>query len=286
MTSYKVEVDLHLHTAHSDGTLTPEELITFCKEKDLKIVSVTDHDITSGLSEAEEISSKMGIELIPGIELGATWESSEIHILGYYIDQNDSHFQKVLTDFREDRIFRGQAMVTKLQEMGLDISFERVQKIAGEGAVGRPHIARALKELGYVKTPKEAFDRFIGDRNQGFVPRRMLTLEEAIKLLVDNGALPVLAHPLMSSAKPGRRSIAGLSELLPIMKKWGLVGMEVYYGSYKTKQVNELLSLANHHSLIPCGGSDYHALGNPIEPKPGDAGPPKESVERLKLLLD
>ena len=281
---HKVEVDLHLHTNYSDGTLTPKELLTLCKNKGLKVISITDHDVTMGLSEANEIASDMGIELIEGIELGAFWESSEIHILGYFVNQDDPYFQKILTELRYDRVSRGADMVKKLQDMGLNISFDRVQEISGIGSIGRPHIAQALTELGYVKNPKEAFDKFIGDRNQGFVPRKLLSLEESIKLLIDNGALPVLAHPFMSSAKSGRKSIAELSTLLPIMKEWGLVGLEVYYGSYRNKQINMLLELANKYSLIPCGGSDYHALGNPIESQPGDAGPPLDSVKKLMAL--
>ena len=286
MESYKVEVDLHLHTSHSDGTLSPEDLLRLCQSKGLKFISITDHDTTSALSESEEIAADLGINIIPGIELGASWESSEIHILGYYVDQYDLNFQNILSELRDDRIIRAEAMVNKLQGMGLEISFERVNEIADGGSVGRPHIAKALTELGYVKNPKEAFDKFIGDRNEGFVGRKLLGLEDSIKLLINNGALPVLAHPLMSSAKSGRKTLKGLTELLPMMKEWGLVGIEVYYGSYNDNQVSKLLNFANQYSLIPCGGSDYHALGNPIESKPGDSGPPIDSIERLKLLHD
>ena len=284
MEIHKVEVDLHLHTNYSDGTLTPKELLTLCKNKGLKVISITDHDITMGLPEANEIASDMGIQLIEGIELGAFWESSEIHILGYFVNQDDSYFQKILAELRYDRVSRGEAMVKKLQDMGLNISFDRVQEISGTGSIGRPHIAQALTESGYVKNPKEAFDKFIGDRNRGFVPRKLLSLEKSIKLLIDNGALPVLAHPLMSSAKSGRKGVSELETLLPIMKEWGLVGLEVYYGSYRNKQIDMLLGLANKYSLIPCGGSDYHALGNPIESQPGDAGPPLDSVKKLVAL--
>jgi predicted metal-dependent phosphoesterase TrpH len=281
MTSYKVEADLHLHTNHSDGTLTPKELLVLCKKRNLKLVSITDHDTTAGISEAKQIAADIEIDFIPGIELGAYWEESEIHILGYYVNPDDSHLQKILSDFRDNRISRGASIVKKLREMGLNISFERVEEISKGGSIGRPHIAQALMESGYIKTPKEAFDKFIGDRNEGFVPRKLLSLEDSIKLLTRNGALPVLAHPLMSSAKSGRKGILGLSKLLPIMKEWGLVGMEIYYGTYRNNQKRKLLDLANEYSLIPCGGSDYHAVGNPIEPEPGDVGPPLYDVDRL-----
>lgn len=282
-----VEVDLHLHTQASDGNLSPAELVNLCAERGLKIIAVSDHDSTEGLPEAYDAARRHnGLEIIPAIELSTDVPGSEIHILGYFIDTSDAEFQQTLTRFREGRYERGRLMVEKLVELDYSISWERVREIAGDAAIGRPHIASALVEAGYFKYSKDVFDSLIGRNGPAYVERAKLTPEDAVRMLRENGAIPVMAHPTYSAVKSDRGDVQSLEETLAGLQKHGLEGMEVFYGDYTPKQVAYLKGIADNLGLIPCGGSDYHCSGNPGEPEPGSVGPPMETVERLRDALD
>ena len=280
-----IQADLHLHTTFSDGTLTPTQLVALCAERGLKIICVSDHDTTNGLPETFEAARAYpDMTVIPGIELSTDVPGSEIHILGYFVDHADAGLQRILSDFRSGREDRGEKMVEKLNELGLAISWERVQQIAGDASIGRPHVAQAMVEAGYVQYPRDAFDEYLGRNGLAYVERPKLLPEDAVRLLVEHGALPVMAHPTYSAAKSGRAAVSSLSDILSELKDAGLVGMEVYYGDYTPDQVDMLRGLADDFGLIPCGGSDYHALGNPDEPEPGTVGPPMSSVDALYAL--
>jgi len=280
-----VEVDLHLHTTFSDGTLSPSELVRLCASNGLKIISVSDHDSTEGLREAEDaIHQFSDMELIPGVELSTDVPNAEVHLLGYFVDVGDPKFQRVLARFRKGRVERGRSMVERLNEMGLSITWERVQQIADGASIGRPHIAQALVEAGYVKYPKDAFDKYIGRNGVAYVERIRVTPVDAVGILIDNGALPVLAHPTYYDDKSQQGDDSGLRAVLRELKDAGLVGMEVYYKDYDPDQVARLAGLAEAFDLVPCGGTDYHASGNPGEPEPGAAGPAMDSVAELRRL--
>lgn len=283
--AHPIQVDLHLHTTHSDGTLTPTEIVDLCVERGLRVISVSDHDTTNGLPEAMQAAERHpDLTIIPGIELSTDVPGSEIHILGYFVDHYDESLQRILGEFREGRLNRGMRMVQKLNDLGVGISWERVQEIAGDASIGRPHIAQALVEGGYVKYSKDAFDKYIGRNGPAYAERPKLTPEDAVRLLIEHGALPVIAHPTYSASKSDRTGIPSLAKILTSLKAAGIVGMEVYYGDYTPDQVEMLRELADDFDLIPCGGSDYHALGNPGEPEPGRAGPPMSSVHALQRL--
>ncbi|MBM3945553.1 MAG: hypothetical protein FJ317_08730 [SAR202 cluster bacterium] len=172
-------------------------------------------------------------------------------------------------------------MVDKLGELGVNISWEHVQELAGDAAVGRPHIAQAMVDAGYVKYPKDAFDKYLGRNGPAYAERFKLSPEDAVKMLVANGALPVMAHPTYSAAKSSRGEVDELRDILTKLKNAGLVGVEVYYGDYTPQQVERLAKLADEIGLVPCGGSDYHASGNPGEPEPGAVGSPMSTYRRL-----
>jgi len=280
-----IEVDLHLHTNHSDGALSPSDLVELCFKRGLHTIAITDHDTTSALQEARECASKFGIKVINGIELGTTYLEDEVHILGYGIDLQDAGFQDKLSIFRKDRLLRGKKIIEKLVSIGLNISWEMVRNIAKGDSVGRPHIAMALVELGYAANIKDAFKKYLNTDSPGFIPREMVRPTEAVEILRDNGALPVLAHPLLSNSKSGRKSIQNLVELIPELCEAGLMGIEVYYGDYDWQQVSRLIELAEKYSLIKCGGSDYHNSENRDDPHPGDVGPPQESVKQIDLAI-
>ena len=279
------EVDLHLHTTFSDGTLTPTQLVRLCASRGLKVIAITDHDSTEGLPEAIAVAKDAGLTVIAGTELSTDVPSGEVHVLGYFIDREDPELQSTLREFRNGREHRARRMIEKLEELGVSVSWDRVRELSGGGAIGRPHIAQAMVEQGYIEYPRDAFDKYIGRNGPAYVERVRLRPVEAVQALVENGALPVMAHPIYSMAGPGADEVAKLKRTLSELKEAGMVGMEVYYGDYSREQVEFLASTADELELVPCGGSDYHASGNPSEPEPGSAGPPMSTVEALRSHL-
>ena len=266
-------VDLHLHTLASDGRLTPTELVNLIASKGVTVAAISDHDTTDGIAEAvKAASAHPNLEIIPAIELSTDIPGDEIHMLGYFLQFEDEEFQGILRRFREGRVERGRMMVEKLAALGKPVDWERVKAFAGDGSVGRPHIALAMVEAGYFKEPKEAFYEYLGRNGLAYAEREKMTPEEGVEMLARVGGSAVLAHP------------AGLEDLdtkVAQLKEAGLVGMEVHYAMYSEETIQRLLEVANRHGLIPCGGSDYHGLGNTGEQEPGLLGPPMESVERL-----
>jgi 3',5'-nucleoside bisphosphate phosphatase len=267
-------VDLHLHTTVSDGRLTPTELVRLAASKSLEVISVSDHDTTDGLGEASQAAGEFPkLRIIPGIELSTDIPGDEIHLLGYFIQYKNEDFQDILRRFREGRLERGRLMVEKLADLGMHIEWERVQEIAGEGSVGRPHIALAMVEKGYFKEPKDAFAQYLGRNGLAYVERKKMTPEEGVQMLARVGGVAVLAHPAQ---------LADLDGKIAQLKAAGLVGMEVHYAMYTPETIKHLYEVADRHGMVPCGGSDYHGLGNTGEPLPGTLGPPMETVERLE----
>ncbi|MBI2872707.1 MAG: PHP domain-containing protein [Chloroflexi bacterium] len=266
-------VDLHLHTTASDGQLSPTRLVDMLAARGLRVAAITDHDTTAGMEEALQAAHRYpALTIIPGVELSTDVPGGEIHLLGYLSNYNDPHLQDALRRFREGREVRGRRIVEKLAELGMPIEWERVRELAGDGAVGRPHVARAMVEKGYVSQIPEAFTKYIGRDGPAYVERLKLTPEEAVRLVVETGGLPVLAHPA---------EVAELDTVLVSLKAAGLVGMEVYYAQYPAPKRSRLAEAARRHDLLPCGGSDYHAFGTPEEAAPGDLGPPLELAEEL-----
>ncbi len=278
-----ITVDLHLHTTASDGRLTPTELVELTAAKGLRTISVSDHDTTAGLVEAQQAVNRIpGMRLIPGIELSCDVPGGEVHMLGYFMDVEDSGFQEMLAGFREGRLARGEGMVRKLAEFGMEIEWERVLEIAGDASVGRPHIAQALVEKGYFPEPSEAFREYLGRNGKAYVERAKLTPPDAVKLLNDVGGVAVFAHPWFERRGNEPEPEQSLIETVEELKAAGLHGMEVHYAMYDAATVDWLADVARAYDLIPCGGSDYHHSGNSREPRPGVNGPPMTTVERLE----
>ena len=266
-------VDLHLHTLASDGRLSPTELVNLVANKGLKVVAISDHDTTEGLAEAYQAAEAFpDLQIIPAIELSTDIPGDEIHMLGYFLQYEDEEFQAILSRFRAGRVERGRAMVEKLAALGKPVEWERVQAIAGDGSVGRPHIALAMVEAGYFKEPKEAFYEYLGRNGLAYAERQKMTPTEGVEMLARVGGSAVLAHPA---------NLADLDTKVAELKEAGLVGMEVHYAMYEPDTIARLLDVAERHDLIPCGGSDYHGLGNTGELLPGFLGPPMETVDRL-----
>jgi 3',5'-nucleoside bisphosphate phosphatase len=267
-------IDLHTHSTASDGIYSPTELLHKAQEVGLRILALTDHDTTDGLEEAMQASKTLDIDLIPGIEINTDIGSGEVHVLGYFLEFWHPEFQSILKILRDARVRRGQRMVELLNEHGVNISWERVREIA-QGSVGRPHVAAALLESGYVQTIGEAFEKYIGSGCFAYVPRYKLTPGDAARLIASANGLPVIAHPI---ELPGLGKLRGL---LPDLCEAGMVGLETYYGPYTRDNERELLALAHEYHLIPTGGSDFHGPG--IHPTPlGGRYVPFEAVESLR----
>jgi predicted metal-dependent phosphoesterase TrpH len=265
--------DFHTHSTHSDGKLTPTQLADMAHRNGVRVMALTDHDTTEGLADmAATLGRYPEISLVKGVELSTDIPGSEIHILGYFMNVEDEGFQRELARFREGRLGRGQEMVRKLRALGMPITWERVQEIAGDASVGRPHVAQALLEQGHVKTIAEAFDRFIGRDGPAYAERDKLTPEQAIELIRSAGGLAFFAHPSYTKY---------IESVIPSMKRAGLTGMEVYYRSYPPETVEWLRSIAERYDLMPLGGSDYHGLGNEGDREIGDIPLPESAVSRF-----
>ena len=280
------EVDLHLHSSRSDGRLTPAELVRLCAGAGLRVAALTDHDSTEGIAEARAEAARLGApQIIPGIELSCEGAAGEVHMLGLFVDPGGDELAEHCERAKTARRERGRRMVERLARAGVGVSFDRVLEIAAGGSIGRPHVARAMVEAGHVRDTKEAFDSYLTRGRAGYVARGRLTPAGAVAMLRRNGALAVLAHPLVSAVKSGRREIPGLDGLLAELSEAGLAGIEVHYGDYTPGQVARLGAIARRFGLVPCGGSDYHGSDNPREPVPGSVGPPMETVRALRRLL-
>lgn len=242
-------IDLHTHSSYSDGTLSPAELVALATLRGISVLALTDHDTLAGLPPAMEAARQAGIELIPGVELSTEVDDHEVHILGYFVDPDDPRLAAALADLAEQRRLRTRRFTEKLTALGLPVPYSRVEAIAGDGTVGRPHVARAMIELGYVDTIGEAFDRYLAAGRPAFVPRVSANPDDAVRLLRTAGAVPVLAHPLSTGDPEGM-----VTRLIP----HGLLGIEVYYSEYAPAVHSELRSIADRFDLIPTGGSDFH----------------------------
>jgi predicted metal-dependent phosphoesterase TrpH len=270
--------DLHAHSNCSDGLLSPTALVELAASRGVQILALTDHDSTEGLPEALEAASRYpGFTLIPGVEMSTDVPGSEVHVLGYFLDLKDGRLQEELARLRSLRRDRGRRMVEKLRDMGIDISWERVQAIADGGAVGRPHVAQALLEKGRIASVQEAFERYIGRNGPAYVEREKMTPAEAVAFLHQRRALPVLAHP---------REMEDLEGMLPTLQETGLAGMEVYYQDYDEASIERLLRIARRHGLLPTGGSDYHGFGGEHERLPGDIPLPDEVIDAFMALAE
>jgi 3',5'-nucleoside bisphosphate phosphatase len=245
-------LELHCHTTHSDGTLSPSALIRKAHHAGVKAIAITDHDTMAGWEEAIAAAKPFGLEVVPGIELSTVWNGRSLHILGFY--PNPEKLRSPLQERIAGRWRRAQSMVDKLRELGYSIDLPR----SGTLTPGRPHIAKALVNAGYVKTPQDAFDRWLGEDRPAYVPYEKFTAIEGIHLLRECGAVPVWAHPYLFRG-------GVVADILPEFVEAGLMGLEVYHPSHSPHQQTKLQELCDRYDLLMTGGSDYHGPANPGE---------------------
>jgi len=270
------KVDLHIHTTASDGRFSPEDIVHKSVELGLTIIAICDHDSVDGIAPALEAARAFPqLKVIPSVEVSTHAPGSEVHVLGYFIDYGDPELKATLVGLRNSRRERAKAMIAKLKGLDVYIDWQRVQEIAGTGSIGRPHIAQAMLEKGYVTSLKEAFTKYIGRDGAAYVERHKITPVEAVALVLKVSGLPVLAHPL---------TINNPEMMIAELKAAGLVGIEVYYNGYTDDERNSLARLAERYNLITTGGSDYHGLDDSAETMIGGADVPAESAEQLISL--
>jgi 3',5'-nucleoside bisphosphate phosphatase len=279
------QVDLHCHTSASDGVLSPAALVARGAGLGLKVIAITDHDSTDGVAEAMAAGTRYGVVVIPGVEINADVPGSEVHILGYFVDHADLALNETLLRLRDGRVGRARQMAGLLSAMGAPVRFERILELAGDGAVCRPHVARALVEAGYAATFDEAFERYIGRNGPAYVERLKLTPTEACGLIRRAGGLSVLAHPVYFDRSGMMKAAFDLGRGLVELKAAGLVGIEVYYPGYDAMAIEYLLSLARVHGLLVTGGTDFHGI-RPNEPDLGGVYVPAKAVRRLREVWD
>jgi hypothetical protein len=264
--------DFHTHTIASDGSLTPTELVRAAAANGVTGFALTDHDTTDGIAEAQVEANRLGIELIPGIEISVNEQDGgrSLHVLGLGLSPDDPVLRTRLEVARHERRTRAARMVTRLQEAGVAIELADVEAIAAGGSVGRPHLARALVELGVCRDADEAFVKYLRRGRPGYEPYAAFSAREAITLVHGAGGVAVLAHPPLSSGVDAPGGIEAFVErLLPD----GLDGLEIWHPGHKPGQIRRLRRLAREHDLLETGGSDFHGADRPgIEIGRGRAG--------------
>jgi predicted metal-dependent phosphoesterase TrpH len=252
-------IDLHTHTVFSDGSLTPTELVEEAAAMGLTAVAVTDHDTVDGLPEALAAGERLGIEVIPGVEINLEHDRVTMDMLGYFLaGAPTEELQQELAELRVYRVERNERMLARLAELGMPLGPEDLAAAGENGAVGRPHIGEAMMRRGYVSSISQAFDQYLRRGAPAWVDRRRLGLGHALRLLRASGALPVLAHPGII-----RTDAAGLEHIVRDAARAGLAGIECYYPLHDAETVVRCLGLAEKYALVPTGGSDYHGSVKP-----------------------
>jgi 3',5'-nucleoside bisphosphate phosphatase len=272
-----IRADLHMHTTASDGRLTPEQLVAKAVEQGLNVMAVTDHDTVEGISRALKAASGFNIKLIPGVEINTDVPGMEVHMLGYFINFESDRLIEPLRELRDSRVIRAEGMLEKLDKLGMPIKWDELLEIAGDSVIGRPHIAKAMVDAGYVSSSSEAFDNYIGRKGPAYVEHKKMTPVEVVELIKSVNGIPVLAHPA---------NIDNLDSILHDLKSAGLMGLEVYYGKYTPDIIQGLLALAKKYDLITTGGSDYHAFHDERETMVGDIDIPEDCIRTLYELAD
>jgi len=261
-------VDLHAHTTASDGTLSPRELVSAAARRGVRVLAVTDHDSTDGLRDAvDEAAKHPPLTIVPGLEINCDAPGAagaEVHVLGYYVDHEAGWFQDFLREQRVERVARVHRIAARLAELGMPIDPAEVFAIVKEGSAGRPHVAQVMVQRGYVRSVREAFDRYLHANGPANVPRKHLTPAEAVRIIRRAHGVPVFAHP----------GLADRDALIPELVEAGLMGIEAIYAEHSAAQTAHYKDLCRAHGLVATGGSDYHGersgrtnlLGHPPVP--------------------
>jgi len=240
-------VDLHAHSTASDGSRAPADVVREAKRIGLAAIALTDHDTVAGIAEATAAAEELGVRVVPGVELSAVEGDVETHILGLHLSDTRELEAKLIA-LREMRRTRAERMVLRLNELGVRIDFASVLEQAAGGAIGRPHVARAIIAEGWAVDFRDAFERYLGNGRPAYVTKDRLAVSEATGLIHRAGGLAILAHP----------SHSGTRERIAALVEQGMDGIEVRHPSHSAEDTARLAALVEHFSLVPSGGSDWH----------------------------
>ena len=265
-------VDLHLHTTASDGAFEPTALVDLAWRAGIRTMSVTDHDTTAGLAEAEDAARASGIAFVPGIEITAVHEGRDVHMLGYFFERNDTALSDFLERQRLDRLRRVHEMADKLVALGKPIDRESIISSRAPGkSLGRPLVAKALVKAGHVADIRQAFDQLIGEGKPAFVERSGPGPAAVIEIVANAGGMSSLAHP----------GLLRRDDLIPAMVEAGLTALEAFHSEHDPSTTDRYLMMAERHGLLVTGGSDYHGEHDKRRSAFGVVGLPSERFERL-----
>ena len=247
-------VDLHMHSTASDGSRAPEDVAAAAHAAGLTAIALTDHDTVAGVDAARSAGERLGLRVITGVELSADDEGREIHVLGLHLERLDL-IEVAMKEFRATRLDRARRMVDQLNALGVPVTLESVLSHSAGGAVGRPHVARAVVAGGWALDPREVFDRWLGNGKPANVPKQRLDVGDAIRLVHNAGGLAVVAHPGVDCNRTRIERLVAL----------GLDGLEVRHPGHSADEIRRLGALVEHFQLVPSGGSDWH--GAPEGPR-------------------
>ena len=250
--------DLHMHTTFSDGSLSPEELVTKAKNEGFSLIAITDHDTIGGVTEARDAGRKIGVEVIPGLEISAEYGPGTMHILAYGFDPKNEPLGHTLVDLQRYRAERNPRIAAILCDLGYDVDYEEVKKLAGGNMVGRPHFARLLINKGYFDNTQEIFDKLLAKDMPAYLPKRRLDPKKAMELINAAGGKAVLAHP-----ESLKLDDSGLESLVKELASFGLGGIEVDYNNHGDQSSQKFRKLAAKFNLFVTGGSDFHGETKP-----------------------
>lgn len=275
-------IDLHTHSSASDGSMTPEELVAYAKLKGLAAIALTDHDTVDGVKNALDEGERIGVEVIPGIEISVEYKP-EMHILGLFPEKDKYvKIKEELNAIKTGRELRNKKIINRLNELDVDITEEEVKKLAIGDIVGRPHIARVLVAKGYARSIDDAFDKYLSKEGLAYFKRFELKPKDGIRAIRRAGGIPVLAHPVYL-----KQTYDQLDKLIPELKEYGLIGIEAYYSEHSNEDTGKFLRLAIKHNLLATGGSDFHGSfksGIELGRGRGNLNVPYELLEKLKAF--
>jgi len=274
-------IDLHTHSTFSDGSNTPQQLIELACEYRASAIALTDHDTIDGLRQAQIAADRAGIELVNGIEISAEYSPGTMHILGYFVNPASERLVAQLERLKTARERRNPRIAEKLSQLGIDISYDEVERVAGSDVVGRPHFARLMLEKRYVSSIQEAFDRYLAKGAPAYVEKERLEPPAAIQMIHDAGGVAVLAHPYQLKCGETSRFEAVLETLVEA----GLDGIEAIYSRHTPAQRNSYGEIAKARGLLVTGGSDYHGTYKPdlnIVVGKGDLQVPSSLLEEVR----
>ncbi len=269
------KADLHLHSTYSDGAHSVTDLLTRAGRAGLTTVSITDHDHVGAYDEAFRAGAELGLDVIPGVELSATYDEQDIHLLGYFIDPGKHALQEFLSMLRAERLKRAERMVEKLNRLGLPLRLEAVLAVAGKAAVGRPHVASALWKSGLTGSFVEAFVRYIGTGKPAYEGKHRVSPAEAVEVIAEAGGLSFIAHPGTSIEDVVLRQLIAD----------GVDGIEVIHPSHSPERVRHFRGVAGEFFLLASGGSDFHGGDRNDDGALGNFTIPTKDVEVMRQRL-